>query len=44
MTRLDWASASAGQLWDDPSDAAVIENNGVAPKWGCSLFQSEQHR
>ena len=39
--RLHQASASTlRQLSDDACDFVLIENNGVAPEWGCNLFSS----
>ena len=29
------------QLCDDASDSVLIENNGVAPEWGCYPFLSD---
>ena len=41
-TRLHRASASMlRQLYDDASDTVLIENNGVAPNWGCNPFLSD---
>ena len=28
------------QYWDDASDTALIEHNGVAQEWGCNPFWS----
>ena len=40
--RLHQASASMlRQLSDDTCDSVLIENNGVAPEWGCNLFSSD---
>ena len=37
-TRLHQASASTlQQLCDDASDSVLIENNGAASEWGCSI-------
>ena len=30
-----------GQICDDASDTVLIENNGVAPDWGCNTFSSD---
>ena len=39
---LHQASASTlRQLWDDASNSVLIENNGVAPEWGCNPFSSD---
>ena len=39
---LHQASASTlGQLSNDASDSVLIENNGVAPEWGCNPFSSD---
>ena len=39
--RLHQASASIlRQLCDDARDTVLIENNVVAPDWGCNLFLS----
>ena len=39
--RLHQASASTWrQLSNDASDSVLIENNGVAPEWGCNPFWS----
>ena len=41
-TRLHRASASMlRQLSDDASDTVLIENDGVAPDWGCNPFLSD---
>ena len=29
------------QLCDDTSDTVLIENNGVAPEWGCKPYLSD---
>ena len=29
------------QLYDDACNSILIENNGVAPEWGCNWFSSE---
>ena len=29
------------QLYNDASDTVLIENNGVAPDWGCNPFSSD---
>ena len=29
------------QLCDDVSDTALIQNNGIAPDWGCNRFLSD---
>ena len=45
-SHLHQASASASVLWklcDDASNTVLIENNGVAPEWGCSQFLSDSH-
>ena len=40
--RLHQASASMlRQRCDDACDSVLIENNGVAPEWGCNLFSSD---
>ena len=31
------------QLCDDACDSVLIENNGVAPEWGCNLFSSDSN-
>ena len=41
---LHQASALAStlqQLCNDACDSVLIENNGVAPEWGCNLFSSD---
>ena len=35
-----WAS-TLQQLCGDASDTVLIENTGVAPKWGCNPFSSD---
>ena len=40
--RLHQASASMPQqLCDDASNSVLIENNVVAPDWGCNPFSSD---
>ena len=40
--RLHQASASTlRQLCNDACNSVLIENNGVAPEWGCNLFSSD---
>ena len=29
-------------ICDDACDSVLIENNGVAPEWGCTYFQMSQ--
>ena len=31
---------ASSHWWDDASDTVLIENNGVAPEWGCNPFSS----
>ena len=39
---LHQASASKlRQLFNDTCDSVLIENNGVAPEWGCNLFSRD---
>ena len=39
---LHHASASMlRELSNDACDSVLIENNGVAPEWGCNLFSSD---
>ena len=44
MVRAHLHQASAStlqQLSDDTCNSVLIENNGVTPEWGCSLFSSD---
>ena len=41
IARLHQASESTlQQLFHDTSNTVFIENDGVAPEWGCNLFLS----